>query len=348
LNTLGQPLFSVLVPCYNYGRYLRQCLASVQMQSIDSFEVIIIDDASTDNTPELAHELAAADQRITVSMHLNNRGHIMTYNEGIEWASGRYFLLLSADDMIAPGAFSRAAALFDEHPDVVMSYGDCVEITDDGYVVDTAAEQPQSPWTIMTGRDFVLFSGGRNIVPTPTAIVRTEVQKRIGGYRRELPHAGDMELWLRFASEGSVGRIKEVQAIRRLHLNNMSNAYAMSIILDLEQRKAALDIFFEERLTRFAHPEQLRHECYAALAQEYIRGAKCALAQSRELECEELMRSAGRIDPGVADEREWRTLQWMRRNPAIWSATRSVAKKLEQKSRHLSPLLRSFRSLTGI
>ena len=87
----------VIVPCYNYARFLKQSVESVLGQSCQT-RVLIINDASSDNSREVATELARQDSRVTFLDHARNKGHIASYNEGIEWLSGEYYLLLSADD----------------------------------------------------------------------------------------------------------------------------------------------------------------------------------------------------------------------------------------------------------
>jgi len=81
----------VIVPCYRYGRFLCECVESVLSQQIQSLRVLIIDDASPDNTAEAATALASEDSRVEFVRHKTNAGHIATYNEGIEWAGGDYF-----------------------------------------------------------------------------------------------------------------------------------------------------------------------------------------------------------------------------------------------------------------
>jgi glycosyltransferase involved in cell wall biosynthesis len=109
----------VFVPCYRYEHFLRQCVESVFSQSGVSVRVLIIDDASPDNTAEVAAALASEDPLVSFIRHIENKGHIATYNEGIEWASADYMLLLSA---LLPGALSRAAELMDAHPEVGFIY----------------------------------------------------------------------------------------------------------------------------------------------------------------------------------------------------------------------------------
>ena len=110
----------VVVPCYNYGRFLESCVRSVLEQSLTNVRVLIIDDASSDDSLAIATKLAEEDRRVSVISHAENWGHILTYNQGIEWACADYFLLLSADDFLLPGALARAATILDGNPDVVL------------------------------------------------------------------------------------------------------------------------------------------------------------------------------------------------------------------------------------
>ena len=75
----------VVVPCYNYGRFLEACVESILRQSITDIRVLIIDDASSDDSLLVAKQLAQRDSRVTVVSHSQNKGHIETYNEGIAW-----------------------------------------------------------------------------------------------------------------------------------------------------------------------------------------------------------------------------------------------------------------------
>ena len=117
------PRVSVVIPCYNYGRYLPDAVASALGQVGVDVDVLIVDDASPDGSAEVAGRLAAGDPRITVVRHEVNRGHIQTYNDGLDRTTGEFVVLLSADDLLAPGALSRATALMDCNPSVGFVYG---------------------------------------------------------------------------------------------------------------------------------------------------------------------------------------------------------------------------------
>jgi glycosyltransferase involved in cell wall biosynthesis len=148
-------ILDVLVPCYRYGRFLPGCITSILSQSLSDVRVLIIDDASPDDSAAVAQQLAKQDRRIEIIAHQTNYGHIATYNEGIEWASSPYFLLLSADDLLAPGALKRAVCLMEARADVVLTYGACIKL-EPGQPVPFLTDGPgEVHWRVRSGCDFV-------------------------------------------------------------------------------------------------------------------------------------------------------------------------------------------------
>ena len=218
----------VVIPCYNYGRFLRQCVDSVLDQSHRNLRVVIIDDASHDDTAGICAELAARDSRVEIVRHAINAGHIATYNEAIQLASGDYMLLMSADDFILPEALARAVAILDAHPDIGLVCGSWVLYHSDEpppypiYDISFVGRGPVNSAAFMES----LAIG--NFVSTPTAIVRTSVQKQLGGYRKDLPHAHDYEMWIRFALYSKVACISAPQAAYRRHASNISLRYGVA------------------------------------------------------------------------------------------------------------------------
>ena len=94
----------IAIPCYQYGRYLRDCVASVLSQDIDDLRILIIDNASTDNSVAIARQLAAEDARVSLLARSQNLGPHASFNAGVDWAAARYFMVLCADDLLAPAA----------------------------------------------------------------------------------------------------------------------------------------------------------------------------------------------------------------------------------------------------
>jgi hypothetical protein len=333
----------VIIPCYNYGRFLRQCVNSVLGQASVDVRVLVIDDASTDNTAEVAATLAQEDPRVTVTRHDTNKGHINTYNEGIEWASADYMLLLSADDYLLPGALKRAADLMDEHPEVGFTFGNVIEVSDSGNETPTETNieaTNESGDRILAGREFIESSGAGNLVATCSAVVRTGLQKHLGGYRGELPHTGDMEMWLRFAAHASVGFISAYQGVYRQHRANMSTAYYFisdghqsyiknGRLADLQQRKSAFDCFSERCNDVLPQCEQLCRRLYRQLSESAVSHASAALNDDQIEESRELSDFALAVCPEIRNSSAWVKLickRWM--GTRTWRAMRPAAAAL--------------------
>jgi glycosyltransferase involved in cell wall biosynthesis len=217
-------LIDIVIPCYEYGRFLKGCVSSIVDQGIEDLRILIIDNASSDNSVEIARELAAMDSRVQVVARRVNLGVHASFNEGIDWAQSDYFLILCADDLLTPGALRHALHCLALHPDVHLTHGGA-DIT----MLSECARVPSSPergdeWEIVSGMDFIkrACSTGRSQVAGPTAIVRTSVQKKVGYYREELDNTTDFEMWMRFACHGSVAKTTRVQAIARTHPGNIS------------------------------------------------------------------------------------------------------------------------------
>ncbi len=117
------PKIDVAVPCYQYGRYLRDCVTSITRQDVPDMRVLIIDNGSTDDSLEVAQELARGDGRITVLHQPRNLGQKYAYNAAIDWADSDYLAILDADDVLAEGALSRAVSVMDSAPSLAFCHG---------------------------------------------------------------------------------------------------------------------------------------------------------------------------------------------------------------------------------
>lgn len=236
---------TVVIPCYNYGRYLQACVESVLSQGVD-VRVSIIDDCSSDDTEAVGLALSRAHPSVTFHRHQKNAGHILTYNEGLGKVETDYVLLLSADDLLAPGSLQRAIDVLDTHPDVALVYGDVVEFSDVPPVLD---QQRPADLKVWAGPDFIFrcCSETWNPICTPTAVVRSSAQKAVGGYRTTLPHSGDREMWLRLATQGNVAELAgPVQAFYRQHDTNMHRQWFYDPLVNDREMRRAYETFFDD------------------------------------------------------------------------------------------------------
>lgn len=238
------PGVDILIPNYQYGRFLRQCVSSVLAQKVDDIRILIVDNASTDESVDVANQLAAEDQRIEVRVHERNLGLHASVNEGIDWAESDYFMVLCADDLLPPGALACAMKVMEEHPDVSFAYGAYLQHRDQPVAEQRldVAQPLNVEWTITSGSDFIRQ---HRLIPMVSPLVRTSSQKRAGYYRTKVQFAADMELMLRLACYGNVASTTSIQAIQRLHQSNLSTATWSDPVLMVLQQVAIYESFFE-------------------------------------------------------------------------------------------------------
>lgn len=249
----------VVIPCYGYARFLRSCVTTVLDQAGVNVRVLVIDDGSPDNTPEVCRALALEDSRVSYRRHEPNQGFFPTINEGLfGWASAEYCLLLSADDALAPGALARATALMNVHPDVGMVYGPTIKLKGEAEPHGAPEASCDYETDILPGSRFLEFCCKvGNPVPTPAAVLRTALQHKIGPYAPELPHTSDYEMWMRCALHSNIGFIRAVQGYYRVHASNMSSAYHVNPMDDWREAMRAVEKFVADAGDLVAAPDQL-------------------------------------------------------------------------------------------
>jgi glycosyltransferase involved in cell wall biosynthesis len=291
----------VAVPCYQYGRFLRECVASVLNQDLRNVRVLIIDNASTDNSVEVAQQLAAEDRRVEVVAHRRNLGQHASFNEGIDWARSSYFLILCADDLLAPGALARAVTVMQRRPDVHLTYGRALGIQLDKPFPRIGLDEHTAEWSVLQGRELLerFCRTGRNHIRGPTAIVRTSVQKHVGYYRPELPHKDDFELWMRFSRVGNVAETDAWQGIYRSHLFNQC-----ATVSDIHEWnlhfEAAFESFFRHEGAFISDSRPLQRLARKSLAERAYWCAFSALCRGQIGTCLNLLKFAVRLRPSTA------------------------------------------------
>jgi glycosyltransferase involved in cell wall biosynthesis len=334
------PSVDVVVPCYKYGHLLPESVGSVLDQPGVDVRVLVVDDASPDDSAAAARALAAADPRVEVRVHERNAGHIATYNEGLlGWARADYSVLLSADDKLAPGALARATALLDAHPEVGFVYGHYIRF--DGVAEPPPARTEVSGWTVWSGQDWLnrRFRAGNGCIGSPEVVVRTDLQQQVGGYDPALPHSGDIEMWMRLAAHADVGYVKGVdQAYYRSHGENMSvGYYSDGGLRDLRQRWAAYRKVLEDQGDRLDRPDRLDRAIRRKIAKDALWRASRAYDRRRTgvVPVAELVAFAEEVCPDVHRSAAWAGL---RARQAVGPRTMPYLQPLV-----LSPVVRRFR-----
>lgn len=314
------PRVSVVIPCFNYGRFLASAVASAVDQIGADVEVIIVDDASTDDTAVVARALCAADGRVHLLTHVTNLGHDHTFNDGVAVATGEFIVRLDADDQLTPGSLSRALDLFLAHPSVGLVYG---------YPHHFETEHPPEPrvgdisWTVWSGQDWIgeRCRLGVNCITTSEAVVRASVIEKVGPFNTRLRFAQDMELWLRVAAVSDVGRINDAdQALHRDHPDSLSVTAAAGAMVDLEERRDAFAEFLDAMGDELDRAEELRRTAARSLAREALAQATYLYDRGRfdRDVVTSLVSYAKDTYPGYQQLAQWRALRRRERfGPAL-------------------------------
>jgi len=310
---------SVIVPSYNYGHLLAGCVESVLDQEGVNVRVLVIDDCSPDGTQLVARALAERDPRVEFRRHGTNQGLIATANEGLAWADGDHVVLLSADDLLLPGALERAATTMEKHPDVGMVYGPTLFA-----YPDQALPTPSGRWRgtdVWAGADWIRMRcrTGYNCISSPEVVVRNSVQRMVGGYDARCLHSSDLNMWLRIAAVADVAYLRGAdQAVYHIHPGSMLRGSQTGPMHDLRERRKAFDAFFESSGARLADAERLRALAGRALARQALwrasRTVDRGLSDGRDaLAPGEGMAFALEVCPDARRLREWRGLHVRRR-----------------------------------
>lgn len=307
------PRVSVIIPCYNYGHFLRGCVASILSQVGVDVDVLIIDDASPDGSGEVASALAGQDPRVAVIRHEVNHGHIATYNEGLSQVQGEYVVLLSADDLLTSGALARATAVMETHPSVGLVYGHPLSFPGPDIPTQTLHVRD---WSVWTGSEWIASQCRRGLscIYSPEAVVRTRVQAAVGGYSADLPHTADVEMWLRIAAVSDVARVNGPdQALRRVHGASMMNTRFAGLEADLRERHKAFERFFVGPGKGLPDAARCLNTIRTRLAEDAVCAAcDILVSQGDRPEVDALVRLAGNIVGSVESIRAWQELRRLR------------------------------------
>jgi hypothetical protein len=255
---------SVVIPNYNYAHYLLEAVGSVLSQSGVIVDVIIVDDASTDNSLDVARKLAAADPRIRVVAHDKNAGPVAAFNDGLAEARGEFLVRLDADDILTPGSLERSVAVAQYFPSVGIVYGHPLHFS--GKMRRPARTKPAT-WTIWPGRTWLAdrCRDGFNVITSPEVLMRKSVVDVVGG-QQPLAHTHDMEMWLRLSAFADVAYVHGVdQAWHRDHAESLS-ARKVDRLRDLSERRDAFRTLFDGKAGELPEADELRRSSMRAIA----------------------------------------------------------------------------------
>jgi GT2 family glycosyltransferase len=304
-RAIGRATVTVVVPCYNYARYLPAAVHSVLDQEQVEANVIVVDDASTDDSATVARELADADPRVTVMANHANQGAVATFNRGLAAADGEFLVRLDADDLLTPGSLARSVALLQRFPSVGLVYGHPLHF--EGAELPAPRSEPTG-WLTWSGPEWleVRAAHATNVITSPEVVMRRSVVDRVGG-QRDLAHTHDMEMWLRIAAHSDVGYVLGAdQAWHRDHPLSLSTKADDPVVI-LGEIRDAFDVLFAGELPVNIPVARLHDDARRAVAQAALAQAQRTLDRGVVTDAaRELRRFALEADPAIAETPAWR------------------------------------------
>jgi glycosyltransferase involved in cell wall biosynthesis len=308
------PAVSFVVPCYNLGHLLGECVDSILRQTYDNFEVLIMDDCSPDNTEEIARSFQ--DPRVKYVRNDSNLGPLPNYNKGISLTRGKYVWLISADDYLRRSyVLQRYVSLLDR--DSKVGYTFCPAVG-----VINGIETGLLEWSVYGNRDRIV--NGQvllkkllriNIIAAASAMARRECYERISffplnvvwaGVPLDLVWGGDWYLWCLFALYSDVGYFAEPMVCYREHNLSMTSILMQGNV----ENCSAPDVAVPWMIRRKADEAGWRHvsrSCLSAAANEYARsiGTLMRYGTSKwSMSLEQFEESLSRNSPSEM-ERKW-------------------------------------------
>lgn len=290
------PRVSVVIPTFNRAAFLPSAVRSALEQTLREIEVIIVDDGSTDATPEVCRLLAASDPRVRF-VRQDNRRLSAARNTGLTGARTHWVAFLDDDDLWHPDFLSEMFAFVQRHGlqtaaclavqfSAPAAFGDALEVLAEPGRFSVAPWPPLPP---SGGAIRVAELLKRPLAPPNAALLSVDLVRRLGALDESLSSVGDYDLWLRMAHSEPIPVLEKVLALYRVHPSRLTS----SLGLMAQQTRIVLERFIA------MHPESVRLVGRRTLARRLSRLCR-----------EEAYAALLAADRGAAARAAWQSVAW--------------------------------------
>jgi len=209
------PKVTVIIPTYNRADYVCEAIDSVLTQTFTDYEIIVVDDGSTDNTADLLRPLA--EQGLIRYIFQENRGESAARNQGIAVASGEYIAFLDSDDLFLPTKLEKQVSYLDTHPDIALVHSWYAKFEDGGRDLGIRDTSRLNGWIYPA---YLLDWSVLMVVPA--VMVRSSVLEQVGGFDETIRWGPDLDMWRRITRKFRIAVIPDVLCKIRVHPGNIS------------------------------------------------------------------------------------------------------------------------------
>jgi glycosyltransferase involved in cell wall biosynthesis len=213
------PEVSVILPAFNSGKYIGRAIESVLRQTFSDFELIVVNDGSTDNTEQVVQSFS--DQRIRYVKNPKNEGLIHSLNRAIDLSRGKYIARMDGDDICQPARFAKQKLFLDQNQEVAV-VASTIEFINE-------LEEKTGDWKLdkqtITPEQIKRTILKENCIAHPTVMMRSEIIKELK-YQRYQENIEDYDLWLRILGRGDkIAKIDEPLLLYRIHANSITGMH---------------------------------------------------------------------------------------------------------------------------
>jgi len=272
------PKVSVIIATYNMANYLPEAIESVLNQTYKDFEIIVVDDGSTDNTKEIVKKYIDQLRNNIRYIYQENKGVVFARNTAIMDARGEFIAFLDADDKYYANRFEEEIKVIEKHPGIGLVHADDTAMTENGKCINT----PRRNKKYLSGYIFKNLYIRKANISLPTVLVKKECFEKVGLFDEHLSRLGceDREAWLRIAREYRIEYIGKSLAYYRRNSEGMSN----NVEKMRKARYYVVEKFFSQgyvskslrrialgRILRESGDELLKASKYQESRKEYLR-----------------------------------------------------------------------------
>lgn len=226
LSYMNKPLVSVLIPVYNAEKYLTEAINSVLSQTFSNFELICIDDGSTDNSLSILESFAKQDARVRIYSNVGNKGIAYTATKLAKLARGQYLAKMDADDVMVTDRLAKQVSFLQANPDIVVVGGQCI-------LIDAQGREVGKKVLPTLHRDIYRQIFALNSMHQPTVMINTTlVPKNALVYDSAVTPVDDYDMFFRLFEYGDFANLEDIVLKYRVYgesstMKNIKNTFKL-------------------------------------------------------------------------------------------------------------------------